>query len=148
LLIADCFAVHPDARPSAADVARRARQLAREQCVAPPPVVDSLPPAALSLPPPRSAPPPPRSAPPPAKSTPPPLPKRRAPVALVASPQPQPALVDVPIRIEDEDLAVDFRPRRPRAKLAIFALAAAAIFAGWVVETREPRVAPVAAHAE
>ncbi|MGZ3456573.1 MAG: protein kinase domain-containing protein [Polyangiales bacterium] len=147
-LVAKCFTLHPDARPKASELARLAgllaRELEREQEAATsstsePPVelepapIESLAPAAMSLPPP--------------KPTPPPLRKRPAPAAPVASPEPPPVIAAVPVNDNGADEEVDFRPSRPRAKLILSALAAAAIFGELFVATRQPRQPPPAAAA-
>jgi serine/threonine-protein kinase len=175
LLVADCFALHPDARPEASGLARRARLLAREiereqtlratrptDPPAPAPVSSLPPPVALTLPP---------------VPTPPPLPRRPV-LALVpdsehpgselpgsalvevelieselvepeivAAPPPSPAVGATPLD-DDADLAVDFRPKQPHAMWVIGALAAVAIFAERLIVTRAPPSAvPVAAAA-
>jgi serine/threonine-protein kinase len=151
LLVAECFALHPDARPIAAEVARRARTLAREiereraRRAAKP----TDPPVALTVPP--------------------PLPKR-----LVLAPVVTPASEPVEIELLESDLvepevvvapapsrpvlaasvaegaepAVDFRPKRSHAIWIVLGLAAAVIFAERIIVTRAPAAAvPVAAQA-
>jgi len=149
-LIAECFALDPNARPSASELARRALLLARElerpAEIAPAPIESSPPPAEISPAPTASLPPTVMSLPPP-KATPPPVPKRQrpAPAVLVASPEPPPVVAPPPVAavpLSDADLAVDFRPSRPRAKLIVGGLAAAAIFMELIIATREPRQQP------
>jgi serine/threonine-protein kinase len=185
LLVADCFALHPDARPNASEVARRARSLAREierertlrawRPTDPPestPISSRPTPVALMLPKATSTPPLAR----PTTSIPPPIPKRpvlelvatsdlelveselfepeiaevvEAPAAPepVAAPAPSSPAIAVSVD-HDEDLAVDFRPKRARATWVVSALAAAAIVAGSIGARRASSTpAPVAAQA-
>lgn len=142
LLVADCFALHPDARPVAAELARRAKSLAREierertlRAMRP-----TDPPAALR-----------------AASVPPPIPKRAV-LALVPSPEEEsvecelveldltePQEVAAPTPPPDEEVVVDFRPKRSPAVWIIGALAAMAIFAERMIVEHAPT--PIAAQA-
>lgn len=186
LLVADCFALHPDARPHASELARRARSLARElereraQRAARPtdppesaPISSRPTPVALLLP--KAT----RSTPPlarPTTSIPPPIPKRPvlelvatsdlelveselferelaevvgAPAAPEPVAPPAPSSPAIAVSVDhDEDLAVDFRPKRARATWVLGALAAAAIVAGSIVARRASSTpAPAAAQA-
>jgi len=150
LLIAECFALDPERRPNASDLARRALVLARE-------VDDEEPTAIFSRPDPAA-----RSAQVPVESSPATTPSSLAPIEISAEPiledpapesplavAPQPFVAAAPFNDVDIDVAVDFRPSRRRAKFIVAVAAAAAIFAELILAAREPRPEPpVAAHVD
>jgi len=129
LLIAECFDLNPARRPKASDLARRALVLAREL-----EDEDERPTAIFSRPSSRV----------PVASSPPAAPSSLAPIEISAAPVLEDPAPAGPVAPAQSRLAV---APQPRGKFIVGAMAAAAIFAGLILATREPRPQPpVAAH--
>ncbi len=137
-LLEDCFAMAPEARLGAAALAERAERTARALRQELPRDTHSATPVVEPPPqPPADTTPKPAAEASPAVDTPPVAPVIAAPAEPPPEPAPQP-VIDPDPDIDPEPL-VEFRPRRPRAKFVVGAIAAAAIVFELIVATSRPR---------